>query len=346
MGKNMIWYSIKEKPFEISGLAWFEKEGIYRRLPEKPDYKISESVNTLADCTAGVQLRFKTNSAILRIKGRLLNPSGRMPHMPSTGEGGFDCYIGNFGKMKYLTTTKFPVRSKNFEFTFFEFKERKKRDITLYFPLYNGVKEVFIGLEKNANLLPPEPFKRKGRIIVYGTSITQGGCASRPGMAYTNILSRKLGIEFINLGFSGSGKGEPEMAKIITQIENPLCYVLDYEPNCMGLKYYRKTLPQFIKILRKKSKNIPILVISHIPVAAENFDSEVKKNQTDRKEFEMGLIKKLRKEGDKKLYFKDGYELLGKDFHECTVDGVHPNDLGFMRMANSLTPVFKKILKL
>jgi len=77
-------------------------------------------------------------------------------------------------------------------------------------------------------------------------------------MAYTNILSRKLGIEFINLGFSGSGKGEPQMAKLITQIENPLCYILDYEPNCIGLKYYKKTLPEFIKILRSSHKDIPI----------------------------------------------------------------------------------------
>lgn len=269
-----------------------------------------------------------------------------MPHMPSTGESGFDCYIGNFGKMKYLTTTKFPVGSKNFEFTFFEFKERKIRNITLYFPLYNGVKEVLIGLENRSTVLPPQPFKKKGRIIVYGTSITQGGCTSRPGMAYTNIISRKLGIEFINLGFSGSGKGEPEMAKLITHIENPICYILDYEPNCMGLKYYRKTLPEFIKILRKANKNIPILVISHIPVAAENFYNDVKKAQQDRKKFEIRLIKKLRKKGDKKLYFKDKYHLLGRDFYECTVDGVHPNDLGFMRMANAITPVIKKILKL
>ncbi len=346
--KRLIWHNPKEGVFEICGLAWFEKERVYRRLLVKPSYRVSEVVDKLADCTAGSQIRFKTDSNLLRIKV-LLSGKSDIPYMPATGQSGFDCYIGSFGNYRYLKTTKFfPVSRRMYEFTFFEFKDKKRRlrDVTLNFPLYNGVKKVSIGLEEGSSILPPEIFRVAGKIIVYGTSITQGGCASRPGMAYTNILSRWLGIEFINLGFSGSGRGEPEMARIITQIGFPVLYILDYEGNSGGLKYYRKTLPQFIRILRKAQPKIPILVISHIPYSAEIFDAEVKKAQRDRKKFTIELVKKLRSGGDKNMYFKDGYELLGKDFYECTVDGVHPTDLGFMRMAEGLFPVIKNILNI
>lgn len=163
-------------------------------------------------------------------------------------------------------------------------------------------------------------------------------------MAYTNIISRKLNVECINLGFSGNGKGEPELARIITQIERPGCIVLDYEANCVSQELFYKTMPEFIEILRSVHREIPILLVSKIKYALELIDGEMLKRRLELKEFQFNLVEELKRKGDRFIYFYDGEELLGDSFDECTVDGVHPTDLGFMRMAEKLTPVIEKIL--
>jgi len=180
--------------------------------------------------------------------------------------------------------------------------------------------------------------------VVYGTSITQGGCACRPGMAYTNILSRRLNLEFINLGFSGNGRGEPEVARIIATLPEPACFVLDYEANCTDPEQLRKTLPEFIRILRAAHPRIPLLVISRIPYAAEDHKPVAHGRRLERRDIQSQCVETFRQAGDSRIFFQDGSNLLGADFDECTVDGSHPTDLGFLRMAEGLEPVFRKIL--
>ncbi len=337
------WYNPKEKPFRISGLAWFDKDKLYQRLPVKPSHQVPKIVSYLAGMPAGAQLSFKTNSKRLAIRVKLEELEW-MEHMTVTGQGGFDCYLGNPGRQKYVSTARFGFKT-DYEFTFFEFDEPEMRSVTLNFPLYQGVKSIEIGLNENAKILSAESRISNKRIIFYGTSITQGGCASRPGMAYTNILSRRFNYEFINLGFSGNGKGEPELARIITEIKNPGCFVLDYEANCVSTENYKVTLPNFIKILREKHPLIPIILISQIPVAKDYFEARRLNSKIERRKFSVKLIKKLKKAGDKNIYFIDGSKFFGKYTDECTVDGVHPTDLGFMKMADALTPVFKKLIK-
>jgi lysophospholipase L1-like esterase len=218
------------------------------------------------------------------------------------------------------------------------------RNVTLNFPLSQGVVEVLVGLDEKAEILPPPPYKNDKLVVVYGTSITQGGCACRPGMAYTNILSRRLNVEFINLGFSGSGRGEPEVAQTIAEIPNPACFVLDYEANCVSAELLQKTFPEFIRILRSAHPNVSILAISRIPTASESFNQAARKTRLERRDFQKRTVDELRAKGDRMISFKDGSDLLGEGFDECTVDGSHPTDLGFLRMADGLTPVLKKIL--
>ena len=334
------WLDPKKAPFVVSGLAWFKKEKIYRRLPVKPKWNLSEAVDLLAGCPAGAQLRFRTDSK--RVAARvLLTEAQRHEHMTATGQAGFDCYIGPPGKKLYISTARFDQTKLAYEYLFFEADKKELRNITLNFPLYQGLREVLIGLDKSSKILPPLPYKNKKKIIVYGTSTTQGGCASRPGMAFTNILSRRLNLEFINFGFSGSGLGEPELARLICEIEDPCCFVLDFEANS-GLMY-AKNLPQFIRILRNFKKKTPILIVSRLKFSPETLGKETRVRLL-RFEFAKDTVKEFKKQGDKNIHLLDGSTLLGKDFDECTVDGVHPTDLGFWRMAEGIAPVLKKLL--
>ena len=335
------WLEPKKNPFVVSGFGWFKKEKLYRRLPVKPKWKIREAVDVLADCTAGGQLCFRTDSKRVAIRV-LLSEAEAMYHMPATGRCGFDCYIGAPGQKRYIGTARFDQTKLGYEHCFFETDKNEIKNITLNFPLYQGVKDLLIGIDKGSKVLPPVPYKNKKKVIIYGTSITHGGCASRPGMAYTNVLSRRFNLEFINLGFSGNGTGEPEIAKIISEIEDPACIVLDYEAN--AAKAIFTTLYSFINIIRNRYKNVPILVVSRIRFAQETIGKETEM-RIERRDFQRTAVVKLKAGGDKNIYFLDGSTLLGKDYDECTVDGVHPTDLGFMRMADGIGPVLRKILK-
>ncbi|OQB73353.1 MAG: hypothetical protein BWX89_01009 [candidate division TA06 bacterium ADurb.Bin131] len=343
MEKEILWLRPDEKPFEINGFAWFDKEKIYRRLPENPQYKIPEAVDYLADNTSGGVIRFRTDSDVLMIKVKIKEVSG-MPHMPASGQSGFDCYIGKSTKEVYCSTAIPDINSKEYERKFFQFEKKEFRDISLYFPLYMGVEDVLVGIEKNSKVAKPSQFKEKGRIVAYGTSITQGGCASRPAMGYTNILSRWLGIEFINLGFSGSGKGEPELAHLITMISKVRCIILDYQANT-DYQRYITTLPEFVKILRNRFKDIPIIIISRTPVSIWAFDKKAKTQWEKGYKFQDKFVKEMNKQGDRLIFSYNGSVLFKEIWQESTVDGGHPTDLGFLTMAKALYPILKRKLR-
>ena len=343
MESKLNWYSPKEEPFQLAGFAWLGTDNVYRRLLVEPEHPLPDSVNSLADSTAGGQIRFQTDSQRLAIRVQLAGPPG-MYHMPPTGQCGFDCYLGPVGSSRYCSTSHLGAREDSYECDLFSLPTAALRQVTLNFPLYQGVKEVTIGLEDGSDIQPPPPYDNESKVVVYGTSITQGGCACRPGMAYTNILSRHINLEFINLGFSGSGRGEPEVAHTMAAISTPACYVLDYEAN--SGEGIRNTLHPFIEILRSSHPVVPILVVSKIRYAAEQFNKEADLARESRKEFQRQTVEELRKAGDDHIFFKDGTELLDDRFDECTVDGVHPSDLGFQQMADGLFPALQEILEI
>jgi lysophospholipase L1-like esterase len=226
----------------------------------------------------------------------------------------------------------------------FESPTKRQQCITLYFPLYQGVEEIWIGVDPDAEVSEVPAYISDKRIVIYGTSITQGGCANRPGMAYPHILSRSIPLEFINLGFSGNGRGEPEVAKVISEIDNPALFVLDYEANVGTYERMEATLPEFIRILRSKHTTTPILVLSRIRYAAECFSTDAENRRHRMRHIQMEIVEQLRQSGDRHVHFLDGGDLLGEDFAECTVDGIHPTDLGFHRMAHRLLPVIQNLL--
>ncbi|OAK67406.1 SGNH/GDSL hydrolase family protein [Lederbergia galactosidilytica] len=342
-GIPLQWHNPKQSPFEINGFAWFEEDRTFRRLPKQPKFEVTEAVDVLANCTAGGQIRFRTSSRQLALKVKLQGKAN-MFHMPATGQCGFDCYIGEPGEQQFVGVTKYDHTQEEYEVTLFERQNGEPVLITLNFPLYQGVKEVAIGLDPDAVIQPPSPYTTSKKVIFYGTSILQGGCASRPGMAYPNILSRRFNQEFINLGFSGNGKGEANMARLIREIKDPACLVLDYEPNCVSTALYKETLPRFIQLYREYHRDIPILVVSKYPYAYEIVNPILREERLERLSFQKQLIQQLQKAGDQRLYFYDGTDLLGENNHEKTVDGSHATDLGFMCVAEKLTPILKGIL--
>jgi hypothetical protein len=287
-------------------------------------------------------VQFRTDSRKLSVRVQLV-AKATMDHMPQTGAAGFDCYIGPAGEQFYVKTTRFGWGGSEYTCPLFEFGEREMRNVTLNFPLYQGIKEVHVGLEPDATIEAPPPYVDDRPIIVYGTSITQGGCAERPGIAYTNILSRKLNRPFVNLGFSGSGRGEPEMARIIATIPDPACFVLDYEANAAGPQL-EATLEDFVTILREAHPDVPILVVSRIPWARDLISHTQMKDRLHKRDFQRGVVEGRRAAGDANIYFLDGEMLLPDDPYECTVDGAHATALGFWQMARAMEPVLREIL--
>ena len=337
----MRWHDPARPPFRLAGFPWHARDAVYRRLPRRPAGELPEAVDRLANCTAGGQISFQSDSSQIVIRVELAGRAD-MNHMPATGQCGFDLYTGPPFAQRYHSTSKYDHLQTSYEVLLYEHPRRVLRSFTLNFPLYQGVKRVQIGLTPEAQLVPPLPWSAAGRIVIYGTSITQGGCASRPGLAYTNILSRALNTEVINLGFSGNGRGEPAVIHVVADVPKPRLFVLDYEANSAGK--LQTTLPDAIDILRDRHRRVPLLVVSRIAYSRDATHGDSLQARERSRDMQSELVADLRNQGDDDLYFFDGSTLLGSDFDECTVDGVHPNDLGFMRIARGLAPVIQSIL--
>ena len=339
---GILWFDPREEPFELSGFEWIKEDGVYRRLPVNPAWEIRDAVDQLANHTAGGQIRFNSDTKRILIRVELREKSG-MYHMPATGQSGFDLYIKEDGEQRYFRTTRFSADSISYQAELFATEKNNMRTFTLNFPLYNGVNSVWVGVDQGSLVEKPPTYKKAGKVVVYGTSITQGGCVGRPGMAFTNILSRKLDMAFVNLGFSGNGRGEPALALLINEIADTRMIVLDYEANAgMSLK---ETMGPFVDILREKHPAVPILIVSKIHFSITREGSSSYKDWMHLRDFQRDLVNDRRAVGDMHIHFLDGSTMLGEDYDECTVDGVHPNDLGSLRIANALQPVIEEILQ-
>jgi lysophospholipase L1-like esterase len=340
----ITWQDPASPPFQIVGLPWFAQERAYRRLPQKPAEPIPPAVDALANCCAGGQVRFQSDTGRISVRVAMRDPGG-MDHISATGESGCDLYVDVGGQPCFYGVTRLDRSKKSYEALLFEHPQRIVRAFTLNLPLYNGINEIRIGLSPDAVITAPRPYAAPGRIICYGTSVTQGGCASRAGMAYTNILGRLLNREVVNLGFSGNGRGEPAVARLVAAVPDPALFLLDYDANCPSAAHIGSTLPEFVRILRERHDAAPILVLSRIGFAHDLLQDEQRRERECRRDVQARFVAGAKAVGDCNIHFLDGSAILGDDFQECTVDGVHPTDLGFDRIARGLEPVIRGLVR-
>ena len=218
--KNLIYLNPKTTDkIKVYGLNWFEQDKRFIRFPKYSDEMIknlAEGLCYLVEQTAGVSLAFYSNTKTLKIKVKL-GTIFNMGHMAFTGQGGVDLYIGNnLNDLTYYRTASYNIHNKEYEFTFFDNYDFGNKLFVLNLPLYSGIQEIEVGIEDEALIKQADDIFTNGKIVVYGTSITQGGCASRPGINYTNALSRRLNYNFLNFGFSGNGRGQKEVVDLFS----------------------------------------------------------------------------------------------------------------------------------
>lgn len=324
---KIVWYDCKLLTME--GKGWTNTASYYDRLPANAKSNVPTKVWALSHNTAGICARFTTASTSIQVRWTLL---ANNPHMRATGVSGIDLYSRNeAGQWRFQGGGRPTSVSNKASFSLTAGSEN-----ILYLPLYNGVKSIEIGIPTGKTIATPKPSRREQHkpIVFYGTSITQGGCASRPGLAATAIVGRELDVPIINLGFSGNGKMEPEMAKLLAELD-PAIYVLDCLWN-MRPDMVSERVDPFVRKLRETHPATPILLVE---------DSSFRNiTPTDRGNILRRVYDQLTQDGIKNLYFLSSAGMLGDDF-EGTVDGIHPNDLGMMRQSavfiKSLTSILK-----
>ena len=337
------WAPVPAANFEIDGLPWFrENGGEFWRLPVRSQAKFTKAVWSLSQDPTGARIRFRTDANTVAV--RLEYPSAPgMKNMHAFGQTGVDLYVDGV-YWGTATADQEAKPGKIYEHTYFTLSgPRRDREMTLYLALYKPVKVLAIGVDDDAKISPAHPFARPKPVVFYGTSITQGGCASRPGMSYQAIVGRMLDLDHVNLGFSGNGKGEPDVARTVAEIDAQ-CFVLDFAQNNPDVDSLAQVYKPFIETLRASHPDTPIVAITPIYSAREA------SGPSERLEAMRALIRRVVAEkiaaGDTHMQLVEGTDLLGPARGDGLVDGTHPNDLGFQWMAEGLAPRLRKVLGL
>ena len=329
---DIQFFDVNQPPFKIYGV--FHDSGKFRRLPENIARAVSSGVYALHANTAGGRVRFKTDSPYVAIHAKM-HSIGKMPHFALTGSAGFDLYVLEDVE-RYFKTFVPPFDIQDGYESIIYFGSSEMREVTINFPLYSGVSELYIGLRQGAFVGEGKNYKIDQPIVYYGSSITQGGCASRPGNSYESIVSRRLDADYINLGFSGNAKAEPEIAEYISKLDMSV-FVYDYDHNAPTIEHLENTHEKMFCFIREAKPDLPIVLMSR-----------PKYRLTDDEKQRFDIIKKTYENavaaGDTNVYLIDGGTLMALAKNEGTVDDCHPNDLGFASMAKAVGALLEKIL--
>lgn len=328
---DAVFLDVREAPFDLYGLYSPSEPGAFRRLPDEIGKNVNEGVASLYLYTAGGRVRFCTDSRYVAIKA-IMPSVNHMPHMPLSGSSGFDLFLEDprFGSSVFVKNFTPAVGTKDGFEGKVDFGERKMRWFTLNFPTYNGVLGLWIGLQKDAQVGHGQKYLDVPPVVYYGSSITQGGCSARPGTAYQAIVSRRLNLDFINLGFSGSGKGEELIVDYMAGMEMS-AFVSDYDHNAPNPEHLEATHRRVYERVRAAHPDIPYLILSKPDFGYSGFDSVRRRNVI------FDTYRYATEQGDKNVYFIDGESLFRGPNHElCTVDGCHPTDMGFSLMADAV----------
>ena len=339
-GLEVVWHdALRGGAFALEGLPLRAGPGApLRRLPAGPGPLAGVPAAGLAAHAAGACVRFRTASPWIAVRATL-GDGCDMNHMPRAGSKGLDLYRGAGSASRHAGTAQPNPDERILERLLCRRApgDRAVETWQANLPLYGGIEALEIGLAPGFAPRPP-PRRRLGRICFYGSSITQGGCASRPGNAYTTMVCRALDAEQVNLGFSGSARGEPEMAELVASLRGLAAFVLDYDHNAPTTEHLAATHDRFFRIVRKRRPDLPVLVLSSPDVWP---DSAV---AAERRDVIRATVRRARARGDRLVRFLDGARLFGRaNRDDCTVDRCHPNDLGFRRMADAVLAALRRL---
>ncbi|MEG0766103.1 MAG: SGNH/GDSL hydrolase family protein [Clostridia bacterium] len=336
-----VFYDVREAPFRLHGLSL--DDGRFLRMPEAVATQVSEGVHALNAHTSGGRVRFATDAAYLHVCVTLPG-TDFMSHMPLTGSSGVDVWCDDAqGVSRCIAVVRplinFGTKLAQYAATV-ELPGTGMRTVTLYLPLYDGINDLRVGLPQSACVAAPRAYALETPIVFYGSSITQGGCASRTSGGHCALLARWLDADFVNLGFSGNGKGEETMAHYIASLSMS-AFVMDYDHNAHDAADLERTHAPFFRIVRQAHPSLPIVLISK----PDLFETQPQIN-AERLAVILRTYEQARAAGDKQVYFVDGETLFGVAHRECcTVDGCHPTDLGFYRMAEGILPTLRRALE-
>lgn len=328
-------YSLFDRPLQVSGVPFFEEKKALIRLPDEVLEQLP-NLNRLGRRCPGARLAFKTDSPSFTVKVALktlkvdigMSIYSAQSAQVMLGERQNARYLGVVNPPNYDTK----VFSKTFQ------KSDQPEQVTVYFPRNEQIENIEISVEDDATVTAPTPYKYEKPVVFYGSSITEGGCACNTINAYNAILSRWLDFDYINMGFSGSAKGEMAMADYISTFDMGV-FVYDYDHNAPTVEHLEATHKPFFDRIRQAHPDIPILMLTR---PAEVYTQGMKA----RREVVKATYEAARAAGDENVYFIDGETYFGDtDRNLCTVDGTHPNDLGFYRMASTIRPVMEQLLR-
>ena len=345
---NLCWRSAKEPCFALFGSDALHEDGYHRLTKAERDIirPINDGQAWCAEHSAGIQVRFETNSAHISVRVKLQGKFN-MTNMTQIGQCGMDLYVYDerVGGFALHEVARYDFDASYYEVPLSHFvdAERVKRKYLMHLPLYIGVEELEIGLDEDAEVRP-FGFKYPTRIGIYGTSITHGCSGSRPGLAYPNILSRLLDEEVLDFGFSGSAFMEREMGEIIGAHKLDLL-VVDTEPNAGVDERLRDNTPAFLDAFFARNPSVPVILFSRVRFALDLYDDY----RARMAEYYRGFLKETAKEYRRKgykVYFADGWNIFDGNFTEFTADGIHPNDVGMWAIARAYEKKIKAVRKL
>ncbi|MBQ6573818.1 MAG: SGNH/GDSL hydrolase family protein [Bacteroidales bacterium] len=352
---ELKYYDVRELGLPVLGKGFDDcvrqndtiSDGFYTRLPADLQGVVRKAVWDLGQNSAGLAIRFRTNSKCIGAEWRPLNNFG-MSHMTPTGVRGLDLYALVDGEWLFVGAGQ--PNGKKSRNVFIRKMNGEMREYIMYLPLYDGVINLSIGVDSTAVIEKPHvadlvPSEKNLPIVFYGTSVTQGGCATRPGMAYPSIIERKLHRETVNLGFSGNGRMDKCLGDKIAKIPASM-YVIDCLANCTS-QIVKDSTEHFIRAIVEANPDVPVLMVSNYCYPYQYLDAQFQIDTPEENAVWKEFAQKFRKEGYKNVRYIDAYAKgnmkkspIGPD-HEGTVDGVHMTDLGFLRFADFLIKYIK-----
>ena len=338
---EVIWYDVRRAPFALHGLNEPETTPYFHRVPEDVAAATSEGVKLLSRESAGGRVRFSTNSPYIAIKAKY-RVVGRSSHLTLISASGFDMYIDDEFGSRYVKEFRMPYDMVDSYEQIVYVKGGVMRSYTINFPVHAVVESLEIGLKPDADVGSPRPYRDIKPVLFYGSSIVHGTAATRPGTIYPAIISREMNLDFRNIGFSGMAKGEPVLAKWMASLPMSV-FVCDYDHNAPTVEHLENTHFALYKTIRETNPDVPYIMVTRpdywtLPLEQEGI--------LRRRDVIMASYLKARAEGDKNVYFIDGLSFNAVPHqYELSVDSVHPNDAGFIRMAEAIGATIRHALE-